>query len=90
MYNEEQQETNLVQMIKHGFPIGRMLHAETKLEKIGIIHNALIFTVEDGPFWYGDISEEDLSELHKVAKLLNRTLQVKELTGNKEFSIFPS
>lgn len=90
MYNEEQQETNLTHMVKKGFPVGRLLYNNTSIDKIGFIPNALVSTKEDGPFWYGDLSESELTELHTVAKELNRVLEIKSMTGTKEFSISPS
>jgi hypothetical protein len=89
MYNEEQQEANLAHMIHKGFPVGRMLYNKTSVDKIGFIPNALVSTKEDGPFWYGDLSESELSELHEVSKELNRVLAIRSMTGTKEFSISP-
>jgi len=84
MYNEEELETGLDLMVKSGFPIGRFIY------DTDVIYNAVISTVEDGPFWYGDLTLNDAAKLRAVSVELNRTLHIDSLTGLQKFSISPT
>ena len=79
MYNEETQERGVELMVSHGFPMGRIIHPVTDK----VVPNALVSTVEDGPFWSGDLSESEIGELIKVATQMNRVLICKSQTGSK-------
>jgi hypothetical protein len=84
MYNEEELESSLDLMVKRGFPVGRFVYDSAA------IYNALISTVEDGPFWYGDLTFDDATKLKAVSVELNRTLHIDSLTGSQRFSISPT
>lgn len=86
MYNEEQQESNLALMVERGFPIGRFVYDSNE----SITPNALVSTLEDGPFWYGDLTDSDAIRLATIATELNRVLWVHSLTGTQEYSISPT
>lgn len=71
MYNEEELERGVELMTERGLPIGRMIDSTDRT-----MFNAIISTIEDGPFWYGDLIEGDVGTLMDIAKELNRELIV--------------
>ena len=84
MYNEEELESSLELMVKSGFPVGRFLY------NTDIIYNTVISTVEDGPFWYGDLTLSDAPKLKAVSVELNKVLHIDSQTGLQAFSISPT
>ena len=72
MFNEEVQEEAVKLMKKNGLSTGRFLEI-----KEHVLANAVVGTVEDGDFWYGDIDLNfDVSKLRNVASALGKSLQV--------------
>jgi hypothetical protein len=84
MYNEEELESGLDLMVKSGFPVGRLIY------DTDVIYNVVISTVEDGPFWYGDLTLKDADKLKKVSVALNKVLHIDSATGLQAFSISPT
>lgn len=79
MYNEEQLEMGVSLMNQHGLPMSRMVDGHSD----DCIFNALISTVEDGSFWYGDLYKSDIITLSKVAKSLDRDLIITSDTNGR-------
>ena len=74
MYNEDIQERGAQLMLEAGLPQGRMLDLSDNAQFTGCMINAVVESKEDGPFWYGDLSYDDLSKLTDVATTLSREL----------------
>lgn len=83
MYNEEIQDRANELMVAQGLQIGRIIHPITDY----ITPNAVISTIEDGPFWYGDLAESDITKLKVVAGQLKRTLLINSPIENKSFQV---
>jgi hypothetical protein len=81
MFNEEVQEEAAELMNKNGLFTGRFLEI-----KEHVLANAVVGTVEDGDFWYGDIDLNfDVAKLRNVAAALGKSLQV--VTGHDRMVI---
>jgi hypothetical protein len=78
MYNEETQEEACKLMISSGFPMGRMLYPIDE----STIPNAIAYTDEDGPFWYGDMEYMDAAKMIEIAKKIGKGITIKSTTSD--------
>jgi len=86
MYNEDTQDHAAAIMVSKGFSMGRMVYPITD----AITPNAIVSTVEDGPFWYGDLADGDVAGLMEVANQLKKDLEVQSQTSSKFYVVSAS
>lgn len=86
MYNEENQDRGAELMVAAGFKMGRIIYPTTETT----IPNVAMSTIEDGFFWYGDVSESEIPKLNQIASQLKRTLILESQTGNKTLRVSAS
>jgi hypothetical protein len=73
MYNEDVQEEAVTLMNSHGLRMARM----SPITDADTIFNAVVGTVEDGDFWYGDLNlNEDTNKLRMVSSAMGKTLRI--------------
>lgn len=70
MYNEEVQEELAELFIKNGLPMGRLIYPTSTPCRL----NTVLSTVEDGPFWYGDLDSKDVETVDKISTQIGKSI----------------